>query len=74
MNLTVEYKNNSGTYIVRVDEGKYYYGNGSSFNGFGISPVQFLRFNPSMDYVADKKEEPPEIIVKWIEEHIKERD
>lgn len=61
--MIVEYKNDAGVYIVRVGESKYYYGNGKSFNGFGISAAQFLRFNPYLDYVGDREEAPPEDIV-----------
>ena len=44
-------------YLIRTDSNsKYniYYGDGNNINGFGVHPVQFLRFNAYMDYVEDK--------------------
>lgn len=74
MDAIVEYKSNAGLYIVRLGEDQYYYGNGGSINGFGVSPVQFLRFNPYLEYVGEKNEKPPEQIQKWIEDHVSEHE
>ena len=67
--MKVEYMNNSGTYIVRISDKKYYYGNGKDVNGFGISATQFLRFNPYMNYVEGRNIHVPEDIRKWITEN-----
>lgn len=64
--LIVEYMDDTGLYIVRISEKKYYYGNGKDTNGIGIAPNQFLRFNPSMDYVSGKNIPVPQIIKDWI--------
>lgn len=62
----VMYKNDSGMYLIKVTEDRYYYGNGKTVNVFGGSANQFLRFNPYMKYVGDKEIKIPESI----EEHI----
>lgn len=49
--IKAEYKSDSGIYIVKINENKYYYGNGDTINAFGISANQFLRFNPYMQNV-----------------------
>ena len=65
-----EYKSVSGTYIVKVSENKYYYGNGETTNAFGISANQFLRFNPYMENV--KNQSVPHHIENKIFEMLKE--
>lgn len=67
MALKTEYTGKGGFFIVRVDEKKYYFGDGKEINAFGISPNQFLRFHPYMEYVGDKAVEPTDDIKKWIE-------
>ena len=68
--MIVEYKSVSGTYIVKVSENKYYYGNGETTNAFGISANQFLRFNPYMEKV--KNQSVPNHIENKIFEMLKE--
>ena len=65
------YRNDSGVVIVRLPNGKYYYGNGKTFGGIGVEPNQFLRFNPYLRYVEDEETEIPEDVIKWIRKHIK---
>ena len=67
--LKLLYKNEDGVCIVKVSDKKYYYGDGKTFGGFGVSPNQFLRFNPNMEYVEDKEEKIPEQAIDWIEKH-----
>ncbi len=69
MDWQVEYKNDSGAYIIRLSSGQYYFGNGGTFNGYGVSAEQFLRFNPYMDNVAGTGIEPSKAVKKWIEKH-----
>ena len=64
--MIIEYKDKDGFEIVRVSQGKYYYGNGKTINGFGVSANQFLRFHPYMEYVGDKSQMPNESISTWI--------
>ena len=40
-------------YLVEIEDNCVYYGDGEYTNGFGVSAMQFLRFNPCMDYVGD---------------------
>ena len=68
--MIVKYKSASGTYIVKVSENKYYYGNGETTNAFGISANQFLRFNPYMEKV--KNQSVPNHIENKIFEMLKE--
>ena len=68
-NMKLLYKNDDGVCIVQLPDNKVYYGNGKTFGGIGISANQFLRFNPNMDYVADKEFDIPEPVMKWINEH-----
>ena len=59
--------------IVKVSEKKYYYGEGGeTYGGFGIAPEQFLRFNPYLDYVGDRDLPVPDVVRKWIMEHLDE--
>jgi hypothetical protein len=69
--VQVLYKDGN-TYIVKVSEGKYYYGNGTDRNGFGVHPVQFLKFNPYLEYVAKQNILVPKKIKSYIESHIQE--
>ena len=69
MEMIVEYKDADGFYIIRLSNGKYYYGDGKTVNSFGISANQFLRFHPYMDYVGEQIEKPPENIITWIEKN-----
>ncbi len=71
--LTVEYKSETGLYIIRISDKRYYYGNGDDVNGVGTSENQFLRFNPYMEYVADKSIPIPSDVRKWIEVNAYER-
>ena len=61
--LKVLYKNDAGVVIVRLSDDLYYYGNGKAFGGLGVAPTQFLRFNPNLEYVGDKKEELKQEII-----------
>lgn len=70
--MITEYRSEHGVSIVRVRQDLYYYGDGERINAFGKSANQFLRFNPYMDYVADKNEQPGPIIKKWIQEHVED--
>ena len=70
--LKLLFMNEIGTCIVKISEKKYYYGNGETFGGFGIAPEQFLRFNPYLDYVGDKDLPVPDVVRKWIMEHLYE--
>lgn len=60
------YKSNDGFCIVKIDEAKYYYGNGAEINAIGTSANQFLRFNPYMDYVGGTNEQPSQPVTEWI--------
>ena len=64
--MIVEYKDEFGFYIVRLSNGRYYYGDGKTINSFGISANQFLRFHPYMEYVGDKITLPSENVTEWI--------
>lgn len=70
--MKVEYKSAKGVCIVSVKDGLYYYGDGKELNAFGISPNQFLRFNPYMDYIGDKNKKPTDEITAWIKANRKE--
>lgn len=65
----MQYIDDEGYCIVRVDENKVYYGNGTSTNAFGVSANQFLRFNPYMRYVGDNNQKPSGAVAKWISTH-----
>lgn len=64
--LMLLYRNKGGTVIVSLPDGRYYYGNGKTFGGFGVALNQFLRFNPYLDYVGDQDVEVPEAVGDWI--------
>lgn len=67
--MRVIYKNEDGVCIVELPNGKYYYGNGETFGGVGVSPNQFLRFNPCLVHAKDG-EEVPKPIREWIEKNV----
>lgn len=69
MALKTEYKGEDGFFIVRIDEKTYYFGDGKETNAIGISPNQFLRFHPYMEYVGDRMDEPSASVKKWIDEN-----
>lgn len=71
--MTVEYKSNSGMYIIRIAEKQYYYGNGDDINSIGISANQFLRFCPYLEYVKGKEIAIPSKIRSWIEVNASEQ-
>lgn len=60
---------NGNTYIIKVKDDLYYYGDGEKVNAFGQNAVQFLRFNPYLEDVSTKKVEIPESITKEIEKN-----
>lgn len=53
-------------YLIEINRKKYYYGNGDNINAFGKSAVQFLRFNPYIEDVAEKKIAIPQKIIDYI--------
>lgn len=67
--LKLIYRNKSGTVIVSLPDGRYYYGNGETFGGFGVAPTQFLRFNPYLECVEDQNLEVPAVVKDWIEKN-----
>jgi len=67
--LKVLYKDDRGVVLVSLPDGRYYYGNGKTFGGFGVAPNQFLRFDPYMDYVEDQNVEVPDAAKDWIEKN-----
>ena len=69
--LTVEYKSDTGLYIIRISDKRYYYGNGKDINAVGISANQFLRFNPYLDYVKPDNLAVPTAIRGWIEKNVR---
>jgi hypothetical protein len=69
--MKVRYKSGS-LYIIEIINEKVYYGNGENLNSFGCHAVQFLRFNPYMEYVGDKNILVPEKIKQYIEQHMDE--
>ena len=71
--MKVIYKSGK-TYIVKIDSNKVYYGNGKNVNGFGESALQFLRFNPYMDYVENENLPIPDTIRQYIEENHKNNE
>ena len=72
MAVKVEYTGEGGFFIIRIDDKKYYCGNGTDTNGIGISANQFLRFHPYMTYVGDKDVKASEPVMKWLHENISE--
>lgn len=67
--MKVLYKNKDDVCIVQLPGDKYFYGNGKTFGGIGVSPNQFLRFNPYLDYVAEDNIEVPEAIMEWLDKN-----
>ena len=73
MALKAEYTYDGVYFIVRIDEKKYYCGDGKTTNGVGISANQFLRFHPYMTYIGDRDDvKISEPVLKWIRENINE--
>lgn len=68
--LKVLYINEDKVCIVSLPDGRYYYGNGTTFGGIGVSPNQFLRFNPYLNYVGDEDVPVPAAVLRWIEENV----
>lgn len=66
MDLKLIYINDSGTCIVMLKDGLFYYGNGEDLNMYGRSPMKFLRFNPYLKYVGDDNMAVPEAVAEWI--------
>ena len=64
--MRVLYRGESGVMIVKLPNGRYFYGDGETFGGYGIAPSQFLRFNPFLEYVEDQNIPVPGKIKKWI--------
>lgn len=64
--MRVLYRGESGAMIVKLPNGRYFYGDGETFGGYGITPSQFLRFNPFLEYVEDQNIPVPGKIKKWI--------
>ena len=64
--MRVLYRGESGAMIVKLPNGRYFYGDGETFGGYGITPSQFLRFNPFLEYVEDQNVPVPGKIKKWI--------
>ena len=56
-------------YLVQVSDDLVYFGNGEDHNAFGINAVQFLRFNPYMEDVSEKKVSVPNKIRDYIASH-----
>lgn len=63
---------NEMTYLVRISNDMFYYGDGVKTNAFGTTAVQFLRFNPYMKDVSEQAIEIPVGIKEKINEHLKE--
>lgn len=53
-------------YLVKVENKKFYYGNGETLNAFAESAAQFLRFNPYMEDVSEKEAEIPQKVIDYI--------
>ena len=54
------------SYLIKISDNKYYYGDGDTRNNFGENPVQFLRFNPYMKDVSEENVTIPQNIVEFI--------
>jgi hypothetical protein len=63
--------NFESTYIISLDDkNKVYYGDGKNTNSIGFfGPLQFLRFDPYLEYVGDQEVEIPENIIRFIENY-----
>lgn len=72
--IKAEYMSGGGYYIIRINDGLYYYGNGDTTNALGKSANQFLRFNPYMEYVGDRTPPIDAKVAQWIEENATEVD
>lgn len=64
---------NGTVYIVMIGKDLYYYGDGKGVNSFGQNAVQFLRFNPHLQDVSEKRVVIPEEIEKEIEKYINKK-
>ena len=64
---------NEAICIVKINADAVYYGNGKDLNSFGISALQFLRFNPYMDYVESEDLPIPRDIEEYIKKQAEER-
>lgn len=69
MEMIAEYMDEQGFFIVQLPDGRYYYGDGSTVNAFGISANQFLRFHPYMNYVGDKNIKPSQSVIQWLDKN-----
>jgi hypothetical protein len=56
-------------HLVKINDEKFYYGDGKTINAFGINAAQFLRFNPYMDDVSEDDVGIPQKIVDYISKH-----
>ena len=56
-------------YLVKINDEKFYYGDGKTINAFGINAAQFLRFNPYMADVSETEVELLAEIVEYISNH-----
>ena len=72
--IKVEYKNDNGIYIIKIEENKYYYGDGEDINYFIKTPNQILRFNPYFEYVKNAETEIPNKIIEKIKDWRKDTD
>jgi hypothetical protein len=54
------------SYLIKISDNKYYYGDGDTRNNFEENPVQFLRFNPYMKDVSEENVTIPQKIVEFI--------
>lgn len=64
---------NGSVFIIKVDDELYYYGDGANINAFGQNAVQFLRYNPHMEDVSEKRITIPETITETIKRHLEAR-
>jgi hypothetical protein len=60
------------TCIVKINSNVVYYGNGKDLNSFGNSALQFLRFNPYMNYVENEDLPIPRDIEEYIQNNYEE--
>lgn len=72
--IKVEYKNDNGIYIIKIEENKYYYGDGEDINYFIKTPNQILKFNPYFEYVKNTDTEIPNKIIEKIKDWRKDTD
>lgn len=53
-------------FLVKIADGKFYYGNGDTINAFCENAAQLIRFNPYMKDVSGKNIEIPKNIIDRI--------